>query len=338
MASEPTDEPVSVSLPPELAEWVDQRAAAADTDRETVLVQLLSAHRATESLDDGATLSGEPLAFDVDLEDEVRNILADRLPDIADAVAEQVDLEAEVATAIDEQLDDHLTTAIQTALDEELADEINNHLVEILDDRLEDVSQTAAEEAVTTLADRLETLESEFMAKVEDARDRVIQVKKETDRKAPAEHDHPELLDRIDEVAADLESLSVDVEDVREDFDGQFESHEARFDDLDETVWDVQEKLQTVAYVVKDLREENQFETKRATSVDQIKQAAAEYDLDRAKCEACGQGVKIGLMTAPECPHCEVTVTDVVPSDGFLGKPKLVKAQGIEPADDGEDA
>jgi chromosome segregation ATPase len=300
MASEPTDEPLSVSLPPDLAAWVDEQAADRDADRETVLVQLLAAHRAADEMDDGVDVGS--LDGSVSVEDEVRSVIAERMPDIAGAVADQLEVERTVEDAIEARRDD--------------------------------LAQSAADRASRQFEGDLDALEAEFVDKVDDVRDRVIQVKKETDRKAPAEHDHPDLLDQLNTLSADIAELQDEVDDLREDVTGRVESQEERLDEIDETVWDVQDKLETVAYVVRDLRDGGEMENKRATSVEKIKRAAAKEDLDRARCEACGEGVEIALMTDPECPHCEATVTDVKPGEGLFGKPMLVKARGIEPADE----
>jgi chromosome segregation ATPase len=301
MASEPTDESLSVSLPSDLAEWIDRQATERDADRETVLVQLLAAHRAADEMDDGVDVGS---LDGVSVEDEVRSVIAERMNDIAGAVAEQLAVERKVEDAIEA--------------------------------RSSELTQTAVDRATRQVDNELTTLESEFTENLDDVRDRIIQVKKETDRKAPAEHDHPDLADRLNRLESDVDAVQDDLDDLRADLDGQFDSQEQRLDELDETVWDLQDKLETVAYVVRDLRDGSEMENKRAASVDAIKQAAAKEDLDRARCEACGEGVEIGLMTGPECPHCEATVTDVRPGEGLFGKPMLVKAQGIEPADDEE--
>ncbi|MFD1585549.1 hypothetical protein ACFR9U_01035 [Halorientalis brevis] len=328
MASEPSDEPVSVSLPPEIAEWIDQQAADRDTDRETVLVQLLAAHQATEEFDDGTEIDADLLARTTDLEDEVRDIIAGRLSDIAGAVADRIDVEQQVQAALDDQ--------VAAAVDEQVSAAVDEHLAETLDERATDLAQTAAEQASQQLQSELQSVESDFVAKIEDVRDRVIQVKKETDQKAPADHEHEALDDRISELAAETEEIAAGIDDLRADFDAEGADYEERLDEVDETVQDMQEKLRTVAYVVRDLRENAAFDNKRDTSVEQLKRTAAEHDVERARCEACGQGVAISLLTEPECPHCNATVTDVTPGTGFFGKPELVKAQGIEAASDGE--
>lgn len=301
MTNGSTDESAPISLPPDLAEWLDGLAAERDADRETVLVQLLAAHRAADTLADGETAGVDDVTVTTDLEAEVREVVADRLPDITDAVAEHLDVERQIADAVDARSDD--------------------------------TSESAADRAVETLRGRFVS-EDEFTETIEDVRSRVVQVKKETDRKAPADHDHPDLENRLDDLATAVEELTDEVSDVRETLEEQSDNHDAEITDLADSLEDAREKLQTVAHVVNDLRERTAVETKRATSVENIKRRAAEHDLDRAACEACGSGVEIALMTEPECPHCRAAVTDVEPKQRFLGKPHLVTAHGIEAADD----
>ncbi|AQL43588.1 hypothetical protein BV210_13170 [Halorientalis sp. IM1011] len=307
MASESTDEPVTVSLPPELAAWVDEQATERGTDRETVLAQLLAAHRATDDLD---AENPEALAEIVDVEAAVDDVLTDRIPGIAQTVAEQLAVEDQVQEAVE------------------------RHLQDALEDRLTELSQSAADRATEQVGgrvdDRIDAVEDDFMEKVQDVRQRVIQVKQEADAKAPADHDHPDLADRIDGLAGEIETVEDDVEALRAQIEDRTDDNAARLDDLDETVGDLEEKVRTVAHVVRDLRDDTRMGSKRATSVEAIKRRAAELDVDRAKCSVCGEGVQIGLLTDPECPHCEAVVTDVEPKDGFFGSPKLVKAQGIE--------
>jgi chromosome segregation ATPase len=332
MASEPTDESVSVSLPSELAEWVDEQASERDVDRETVLVQFLAAHRATQRLEDGTEVA--PDDFDVDIEGEVREIIADRMSDIAAAVANEIDVQGQVQQAVEVELEDAVADAVDAQLDAKLDDAMTAEIEETIDDAVERQVETALSRQIGT---RIDDLEDEFMAKIEDVRERVVNVAKKTNRNAPADHDHPDLTDRINGLAADVEAVQDDLEDLRDELAGHADSQAERLDDLDETVWDMQEKLETVAWVVNDLRDSTEMQNKRATSVEKIKQSAAKADVDRAACEACGEGVEIALLTDPECPHCQAAVTHVEPADGFFGNPHLVKAQGIEAANGGDD-
>jgi chromosome segregation ATPase len=295
MASESTDDPISVSLPPDLAEWVAHEATERGTDRETVLVQLLAAYRAAETVDPDTALDEVAIR---DVETEVRDVVADRLPDIADAVADRLEIERAVSEA--------------------------------LDDNRDEISQAATEQAVAETEDRIAAVESDFADKLDDVRDRVVQVKREADAKAPADHDHPALDDRMDDLAATVRDLDADLSTLRQTVSEHVDEYDGEMDEVTDALEDTQQKLQTVAHVVKDLRDRTGAESKRGTSVEGIKRSAARHDIDRAACEACGEGVDIALMTDPECPHCGAAVTDVEPKDGFLGKPHLVTPHGIE--------
>lgn len=310
MASESSEDSVSISLPPDLAAWVDEQATARETDRESVLAGLLAAHRAAGDLEHGADVgvADVPGLDEADVEDAVRTIIAERLETITGAVAEELNVEQRVAEAVDDAASDLAASA---------ADE-------------------AADEAADRLDGQLESVREEFWEKIEDVRDRVIQVKQETDRKAAADHSHPDLAERLSDVSEEIDDLETTVESLRTDLEEDVEEDRERLDDVEASVDDVHERLRTVAYVVKELRDSSQLRDKRETSVEEIKQRAAQLDIDRAACEVCGNGVEIALLTDPECPHCEATVNDVEPADGFFGKPHLVKAQGIEAARDAD--
>ncbi|PSP84966.1 hypothetical protein BRC83_03395 [Halobacteriales archaeon QS_1_68_17] len=302
MASEPSDtSPLSMTLPAELNAWLDDHAADLGVDRETVVVQLLTSYRATAELTDG-----------------------EAPPDGLEAVVE-----------------------------------------ELIRDRADDIEQ----EVSAAVDDRLAALEADFMEKIEDVRERVIQVKRATDAKASADHDHDAVdrletrVDRLDELAAEIDrlddaesrlgSLESTVEmlgsaaDERDDrleaaesdleaVGSDLEAAESDLEVVESDLEDVEEKLRRVAWVVKDLREGRRDGSKRGVTVDGIKRAAAREGISKAACETCGEVVEIGLLTDPECPHCEAPVTDVEPAQGFFSKPRLAAATPIEPPDEGE--
>lgn len=290
MASESSDDAgITLSLPGDVEEWLDSKAAELGVDRETVVVQLLSAYRAAGELDD------EPLeaALSDGVEDEVREVVADRIPDITDAVAERLDAGDDGA----------------------------------VEDRL------SAE---------LDRIESDFREKLQDLRERVVQVKRETDGKAPADHTHPELGelaalssevddlgDRIDDLSAAVEAGANDREDL--------ESRVAALEDLTERLDDAEEKLQTVAWVVSDLRETVETQAGSSRAIDRLKQSAAEADVDRAVCDSCETPVDIALLSEPNCPHCDATLGDVELPGGLFGKPRLTVAKQLEAGEDDDE-
>ena len=189
-------------------------------------------------------------------------------------------------------------------------------------------------ELESSLEQRVETLQAEFDEKIQDVRRRVIQVKKETDRKAPEEHTHREF-GEIESLAEDVDSLAKQLEQLQSTVDildstltdvetqtDEISAHGARLDELEK-------RIRTVGWIVRDLREEQESSTARET-VKQIKQTAAREDIERATCENCGAGVTLSLLTEPRCPHCEATVTNVKPAVGWFRSPTLTAASQLE--------
>ena len=287
MASESSDDiGVSVSLPADVAAWLDRTADDLGVDRETVVVQLIASYRAAEEFDDEEVTA----ALGIDVESQVRDIVAERLPDIAEAVSEAVDT-AENVEAVENRL-----------------------------------------------ASDVDRVEREFDAKIQDVRERVIQVRKEADAKAPAKHAHPEIEELSTELAGfedRLASVESRLDDTQQEADGVTErvaELEAATDRLDE----LEERLQTVAWVVSDLKEELDAGTNSRRAAEQLKQAAAEADVDRAVCDSCEQPVDIALLSEARCPHCEVAVNDVALPGGLFGKPRLTAVKQLEAGDDGD--
>lgn len=81
---------VSVTLPPSLDEWLDERAADLGADRETVLVRLLGAYRAAARSADPPATRGDLEALDDRLEGVESDLkgLRGRLLQLRDAVRE----------------------------------------------------------------------------------------------------------------------------------------------------------------------------------------------------------------------------------------------------------
>ena len=192
MASESSDDiGVSVSLPADVAAWLDRTADDLGVDRETVVVQLIASYRAAEEFDDEEVTA----ALGIDVESQVRDIVAERLPDITEAVAERVE-----------------------ASDTE-----------------------AVEENLTAEIDRVET---DFTEKIQDVRERVLQVKQAADGKAEAGHTHPEF--------GELATLSTAVDDL----ESALGALESRVDDaaddaaaVDDRVADVEDRLSGLGYL-----------------------------------------------------------------------------------------
>jgi len=229
---------------------------------------------------------------------------------------------------------------VRDVIAERLPD-IADAVAERVDDGNEDLD--AVEEGLSAEIDRVE---SSFTDKIQDVRDRVVQVRREADGKADGDHTHPEfgelatLSAAVDDLEASLSVLESRVDEATADA----AAAEERVDALDERVSEVEratdrldeveERLQTVAWVVSDLREAEQARSTGTDAIDRLKATAAELDVDRAVCENCTQAVDIALLHEPKCPHCDATVSDVALPGGLFGKPKLTVARKLEAGDD----
>ena len=254
MASEESGD-LTVTVPPEVREWLDSQAAGGETaDREAVLRQLVESYYAVDRMENG-----------------------DR-----DRVAERVAPDA-VPEAVEERLDE---------------------------------------------------IDDEFMELIEDVRERVIQVKREADGKAPADHDHPDLTSRLDSATATADRLTAEIEELEDRLDdvdrrveAGFENYEDVLEYLTDATDDLQERTDHLARAVVDVRREVRRlagEAATRSETDSLKRAADRSGIRTASCDHCDADVDIALLTAPECPHCASTFNDVEPKRGFLGSATLV--------------
>jgi len=250
MASEEHEEvTVSVTVTRDLREWLDEQAAAQETDRGTVLERLLAAHR-----------------------------------DVATGEA----------------------------------------------DRVEDVA------AVDDVDERLEDQRAEFVDLIEDVRKRVIQVKRETDGKAPLD-DHESLAETLEtveeEVSAldgDIADLSAAVETVETDLEDGFENFEDVLEYLTDRSETLSGRLDTLARAVVDAREELRrlgADAAARAEADRLKLAASQHGVTGAVCEDCDASVDVALLTEAECPHCATAFDGVEPSDSFFGSNVLTTGE-----------
>jgi hypothetical protein len=321
MAREPADEgAIQVELSPDLEDWLRTRATDLDVEPEDVLVQLLSSYRVSETMGDGNG-GFEDVSIEVSGTENLEEAVE---PAVRAAVATAVDgtVDEEVEGTLATTLEERLQTMVTKAVDAELeAHEIWKPAE----------SQATSDELEAELDARLENARADFHEKLEDVRERVIQVKREVDAKAAADHEHAafERLEAVEERLETLDSkvteLSSELEATREEFEAVGEDAEA----VDQQLADFEERLTTIAWVVSDLREAHESETGEA-ALQQLKREAAEADISRAKCENCSEGVEIGLLTEPACPHCDATVTTVEPSQGFFRSPRLLVAAQLE--------
>ncbi|AXR77805.1 hypothetical protein [Natrarchaeobaculum sulfurireducens] len=178
----------------------------------------------------------------------------------------------------------------------------------------------------------LEDQREEFLDLIEDVRSRVIQVKREADTKAPADHDHTSYVsdDDLEAVRAELDRLERRLEAGFDDFEGVLEHLLDRADDIDERA----SILGSALLEVRD-RQEMILEREQArATVEQLKLAASQLGVRSATCDECGTSVDVSMLTAPECPACASSIADVESKSSFFGSHTLVT--GTPPALEGD--
>ncbi|WP_226006801.1 hypothetical protein [Natrinema salinisoli] len=189
----------------------------------------------------------------------------------------------------------------------------------------------ADRDELVDVQDRLEAQREEFDELLEDVRSRVVQVKRETDAKAPAEHDHPEYPSDDD-----LESIRDELTALENTVESGFDNFETVLEDLLAETDELAERSTLLARAVVDLRDRRDEFTARnrnRAAADDLKLAANRLGIRTATCTDCGSSVDIALLTAPECPHCASGVIDVEKNSSLFGSNRLLT--GDQPALEG---
>ncbi|NGM67628.1 hypothetical protein G6M89_01160 [Natronolimnobius sp. AArcel1] len=228
-----------------------------------------------------------------------------------------------VSFALPADVDDWVATAAERR-DESREDVCRRvvtaaHAIATDDDEPQPVDQDDLEALEDQFETDLESQHEEFLELLEDVRSRVIQVKRETDAKASAEHDH-------DTYESDLESLQSDLSALEEHVGAGFENFEDVLDYLFDQTDDLEKRSTVLATAVVDLRDRwNTFadRERRRAAAERLQLAANQLGIRTAACADCDASIDIALLTAPECPHCESTFADVAERTSFFGSHTL---------------
>jgi hypothetical protein len=252
---------------------------------------------------------------------------------MADSTSDAVEttLEGPVASWLSERADD-LGVPTEEFLERVLAayreaDEQTDVVTsDDLDDRLRAVEDD--------LRADIETVDSEFDEKIQDVRERVIQVKRDADAKAPKDHDHPELSSIAEEAVnaardaqAEVAEVSEAARRLRERVDAGFDNFEEVLTYLRDETQDLDRKTATLATAVVSMRDSvaslAAAEARRERA-ERLKREANVAGVREAECEECGEDVTVALLAAPECPFCAATFEEVEANPGWFGTHVLV--------------
>ncbi|MGM0604558.1 MAG: hypothetical protein ACQETB_02675 [Halobacteriota archaeon] len=164
----------------------------------------------------------------------------------------------------------------------------------------------------------------EFVELLDDVRERVVQVKQETDTKAPKDHDHQQLIEHAASIA-ELEASVSTVETAVTDLDSTvraldekletgFENYEDVLEHVVETTDRVDDRIDVIAEALTSVRaqqEKNRRRFNRREKTRRLKEDANRKDTETATCGECGNRVRIALLVEPECPHCSSSFSEL---------------------------
>ena len=261
---------------------------------------------------------------------------------VALAESEGIDVpDAEEVAAVEDRLDD-----LDAELDEKVAD-LRERFVDLYRE-VESLDGTGGETG---------DAEPAAAARVDALADELEEVAARLDRLDAAVADAPSS-DRVDELGDRLDALDARIDELDavrdrvdafgdrlDEVDGRIEGVDGRLDDVEsdldgistEKLTEIDDKLSRVANaVVRVKRRLDAAERDRADRerVDALTRTANRHGVRTADCGHCGGGVELGLLSAPECPHCGRRFEDLEPNTGFLGTSKLLVAD--RPAIDGD--
>jgi DNA repair exonuclease SbcCD ATPase subunit len=242
--------------------------------------------------------------------------------------------------------------------DDELLPESDDNLpdrVAALEDGLDDVRDRiaridatqqspdetgVADAELAEVESRVSELETALDEKVQDVRERVIQVKRETDEKAPADHDHPELRAdveaAVDEASAaaetaeaalsETETLAAGLTEVESAVDGGFDNYESILRGLKQSTDDVRDRTDRLVAAVTRLRDrvvELEAAAERRADAETLQQEATQKGVTDAVCGSCESTVYLGLLGDARCPHCEAPFDGVDTETGLFRPARL---------------
>lgn len=167
---------------------------------------------------------------------------------------------------------------------------------------------------------QLERIERDFREMVEDVRERIVQVKRETDEKAPTDHSHHDLRNKLEQLGREVGALEAQVEDLDDQLTSGFENYEDILTYLTDTTDELNLRLGRLASAVIDLRERMSEVTRdevRRTALSHLTDTANRHGVEKAKCGDCEEGVDISMLIEPRCPHCDSSFSSLEPKGFF---------------------
>ena len=209
-------------------------------------------------------------------------------------------------------------------------------------------------EEVAAIEARLDELDAELDEKVGDLRERFVELYRDVEAADEEDPDAP----RVDALADDVAAIADDIDALAARIDAvEAAADDDRLNGLYDRVTEVEARLDAVDSGDADRLDEFDDKLSRlASAVVRVRRRLDAADRDRervaaltrtanrngvrtADCDNCGGAVRLGLLSAPECPHCGRRFSELEPNTGFLGTSRLLVADppAIEGDAEGDD-
>lgn len=186
-------------------------------------------------------------------------------------------------------------------------------VADLVDRRLEDRDR-ALEDRIEGLDGRIDGVEAAVERDIEDVRNRVLQLRDGLEDRAPADHTHGELTERLDSVEATLAELSAEFDDFEADGD----DHGERLGAVETRLEEIDGKLDALARAVVAGQRRRSTDADRDAEFAALRRAANEAGVTEGTCAGCGESVRIDLLTEAACPFCERRLSGIDRSDSVL--------------------
>lgn len=173
---------------------------------------------------------------------------------------------------------------------------------------------------------RLDRVERDHDADIEEVRKRILQLKDAAEAKAPADHHH-EAFDQLDDLDEQVATLERRVASLSETSDRLLDQESVTDDELAE----VETKLDRLARAVVELRsgETNRSgEPEADDRLRELRRTAAREGHEQADCGACGETLHVGLLPDPSCPACDARFEDI--EGGGLFRNATLHVEAVE--------
>lgn len=192
--------------------------------------------------------------------------------------------------------------------DDSPSDEADNDISNIQ----EDIDSMSSD--IDSIRTDLTQLDGRYKSNIEDAREKIIQLKREIDNK-PSEEDLEDILSETEENGKELSQIQERVTELENLLIELGETTETEYSDLDEKTLklakfslDLQEDIDRLSNKLSTEIEQKKRLKELKSSTRELKREAHKKGIIDGACQNCSDTIELSLLDKPDCPHCDSTI------------------------------